>query len=72
MFKTKSGATETGAHMKTVVITIIDRYRVSCYKLGTLQALFDMEHVNQFLKMIGRIGKEDCAIDLRYKMFIYV
>ena len=47
-------------------------YRVSCYKLGTLQAVFDMEHVNQFLKMIGRIDKEDCAIDLRYKMFIYV
>ena len=45
---------------------------MSCYILGTLQALFNIQQVNQFLKMIGRIDKEDCAINLRYKMFISV
>ena len=39
-------------------------YRVSCYILGTLQALFKIESVDRFLKLIGRIDKEDCAINL--------
>ena len=47
-------------------------YRVSCYILGTLQALFGIVSVNRFLKTTGGIDKEDCAINLRYQTSILV
>ena len=47
-------------------------YRVSCYILGTLQAIFNIVSVNRFLKTIGGIDKEDCAINLRYQTSILV
>ena len=47
-------------------------YRVSCYILGTLQAIFNIVSMNRFLKTIGGIDKEDCAINLRYQTSILV
>jgi len=48
------------------------RYRVNSYILDNLLTRFFIESVDRFLKMIGRINKEDCAINLRYQTSIFV
>ena len=53
---------------KIVLLLMINQqnYRVYSFMLDTLHRVFHIESVNRFLKMIGRIDKEDCAINLRY------
>ena len=45
---------------------------VYSFMLDTLHRVLHIERMSRFLKMIGIIDKEDCAINLRYKMFISV